>query len=116
MYDHRNSGVVCPFTCYGVKSENWRLGSELFGPDTDRVQLLHVSAGIRHQVVMECGQFRSRLGQFLAAPVDDPNRGSRVTDERLPGPAENRDAMVVAIGPSRESYADTGALLTLFAI
>ena len=57
-----------------------------------------------------------RLGQFLAAPVSDPKRGSRVTDERLLGPAENRDVMVVAIGPSRESYADTGALLTLLAI
>jgi len=65
---------------------------------------------------MECGQFRSRLGQFLAASVGDPNRGSRVTDERLPGPAENRDVMVVTIGPARESYADTGALVTLLAI
>ena len=29
---------------------------------------------------------------------------------------ENRDVMVVTIGPARESYADTGALVTLLAI
>ena len=29
---------------------------------------------------------------------------------------ENRDLMVVRIGPARESYADTGALVTLSAI
>jgi hypothetical protein len=29
---------------------------------------------------------------------------------------ENRDVMVATIGPARESYADTGALVTLLAI
>ena len=60
---------------------------------------------------MECGLASSLR---LPSAILTEDRVSRIND--FWDLTENRDAMVVTIGAARESYADTGALLTLFAI
>ena len=66
---------------------------------------------------MECGQL---FGAALVSSLRPPSAilaNDRVS--RMNGfwnLTKNRDVMVVTIGPVRESYADTGVLVTLLAI
>ena len=65
---------------------------------------------------MECGQFRAALASSLRLPsaILTEDRVSPMND--FWDLTENRDVMVVTIGLARETYADTGALVTLLAI